>query len=336
MATNDLLTRKTKQYPKWYLEERRGRLLQDIKNGKIVQDCVGLIKGYYWTREDGSMKYGLDGRPDKGANGMFNAATEKGPIDSMPEIIGLILHMEGHVGVYIGRGWVVHAKGFRDGVVLTRVCDGKWTSWFKCPYIDYIDEADIYSENPDDNLTCDMFRVLSYDKTNMVRGADVSQVQEMLLDMGFEVGLADGIFGPRTEAAVRAFQQEANLSTSGIVDQQTWDVMLQILALEDDLDPAEFDTELDADDTDPKEMEPWESAGSHFVRLLRYMPGETMMRGEDVRKVQDRLSQKVFGVGKIDGIYGPRTVAAVRAFQVSVGIEDDGIVGPETIKVLFA
>jgi peptidoglycan hydrolase-like protein with peptidoglycan-binding domain len=37
----------------------------------------------------------------------------------------------------------------------------------------------------------------------------------------------DGIFGPRTEAAVRDFQRNENLSVDGIVGRQTWTALLQ-------------------------------------------------------------------------------------------------------------
>ena len=36
----------------------------------------------------------------------------------------------------------------------------------------------------------------------------------------------DGIFGPKTEAAVRGFQQNENLSVDGIVGKQTWTALL--------------------------------------------------------------------------------------------------------------
>jgi len=37
----------------------------------------------------------------------------------------------------------------------------------------------------------------------------------------------DGIFGPRTKAAVREFQQNENLSVDGIVGRQTWTALLR-------------------------------------------------------------------------------------------------------------
>jgi len=37
----------------------------------------------------------------------------------------------------------------------------------------------------------------------------------------------DGIFGPKTEAAVRGFQQNDNLGVDGIVGKQTWTALLR-------------------------------------------------------------------------------------------------------------
>ena len=48
---------------------------------------------------------------------------------------------------------------------------------------------------------------------NFVKGADDLDV--------------DGIFGPKTEAAVRAFQHNENLSVDGIVGRQTWSALLR-------------------------------------------------------------------------------------------------------------
>ncbi len=53
-------------------------------------------------------------------------------------------------------------------------------------------------------------------------------------------------------------------------------------------------------------------------------------RGSDVNALQQWLADNGFDPGPIDGIFGPRTAAAVRAFQTEAGIQVDGIVGPET------
>lgn len=52
--------------------------------------------------------------------------------------------------------------------------------------------------------------------------------------------------------------------------------------------------------------------------------------------VQEALSQLGYNVGKVDGIDGPKTRAAVRAFQAAQGIGVDGIVGPKTRERLAA
>jgi murein L,D-transpeptidase YcbB/YkuD len=49
----------------------------------------------------------------------------------------------------------------------------------------------------------------------------VREVQQALRDKGFEVGPVDGVMGPRTEAAVREFQQKEGLQASGRLDQRT-------------------------------------------------------------------------------------------------------------------
>jgi cell wall-associated NlpC family hydrolase len=59
-------------------------------------------------------------------------------------------------------------------------------------------------------------------------------------------------------------------------------------------------------------------------------------RGEDVRRIQRRLQMHGFDPGPADGAFGPRTEAAVRAFQHAKGLEVDGIVGPLTRAALEA
>lgn len=53
-------------------------------------------------------------------------------------------------------------------------------------------------------------------------------------------------------------------------------------------------------------------------------------RGPEVRDVQRRLGELGYSPGPVDGIFGPRTENAVRAFQRDSGLAVDGIVGPRT------
>lgn len=53
-------------------------------------------------------------------------------------------------------------------------------------------------------------------------------------------------------------------------------------------------------------------------------------KGNDVGAIQSALSNRGFSPGNVDGAFGPKTEAAVRAFQKANGLKVDGIVGPKT------
>ena len=111
--------------------------------GRRTSDCVGLIKGYGWYNPDtGNIEYGSNGMPDLGANAMHAAAVEKGPISTIPEIPGLAVWQEGHIGVYIGNGYVIQAANTFDGVIKTKLSYNSWQEWLKVPYINYIEEGE--------------------------------------------------------------------------------------------------------------------------------------------------------------------------------------------------
>ena len=55
-----------------------------------------------------------------------------------------------------------------------------------------------------------------------------------------------------------------------------------------------------------------------------------MMRGDDVKALQEALKSLGYKVGAIDGIYGNNTKSAVIAYQHNNNLEPDGMVGPNT------
>lgn len=59
-----------------------------------------------------------------------------------------------------------------------------------------------------------------------------------------------------------------------------------------------------------------------------------MMRGDDVAELQLRLSKLGFDAGRVDGIFGPATQAAVGDFQRNAGLVGDEVCGPETVAAL--
>ena len=58
-------------------------------------------------------------------------------------------------------------------------------------------------------------------------------------------------------------------------------------------------------------------------------------RGSDVSRLQRTLASRGFNPGSADGVFGPRTLAAVRAYQRARGLSADGVVGPNTSSKLF-
>ncbi|HEY1012773.1 MAG TPA: peptidoglycan-binding domain-containing protein, partial [Herpetosiphonaceae bacterium] len=80
---------------------------------------------------------------------------------------------------------------------------------------------------PTSEVTLDGFsRPLLLKEGDRLRGDDVLAVQQRLLQLGYsQVGEADGIFGPATEAAVKDFQEQNGLVADGVVGEQTWNIM---------------------------------------------------------------------------------------------------------------
>ena len=111
------------------------------------------------------------------------------------------------------------------------------------------------------------------------------------------------LYDDRVEQAVKSFQQRRGLLVDGTVGPATYAV----------LDGARW------------------SLGD---RVLSHIPGR-FLEGDDVSSLQRRLGELGFHLGKVDGIFGPETERAVRAFQAGVGLADDGTVGPETMKAFL-
>lgn len=136
-----LLTSKIAQYP----DEVGGYedfIRQNWLGGRTA-DCVGLIKGYGWyNTETAQIEIGANGMPDIGADTMYENAAEKGTIDTIPEIPGLAVWHEGHIGIYIGNGEVIQAANTNAGVIRTPIGQSGWTHWLKVPYIKYIEESE--------------------------------------------------------------------------------------------------------------------------------------------------------------------------------------------------
>ena len=136
VLTDSLFAYKLEQYPDGvgnYEDFIRANWL-----GGRTTDCVGLIKGYGWLNpETLSIDYATNGMPDIGANQMYYSASVSGTIDTMPDTPGLAVWHDGHIGVYIGDGYVIEAMGTKYGVVKTELDGRGWTHWLEIEYINY-------------------------------------------------------------------------------------------------------------------------------------------------------------------------------------------------------
>lgn len=137
--TKDLISKKKAQYPNRYSEKRLCLLRAKADGETIGCDCAGLIKWALWTDCDISKAPRYSSSTDRGTAGLYRAAKEKGLFSQMPDIDGLVVYKEGHVGVSVGNGDVIECTlGSRgDGVVKTRIEAAGWTHWLKIPEVEY-------------------------------------------------------------------------------------------------------------------------------------------------------------------------------------------------------
>jgi len=219
-------------------------------------DCSGLTKmavkqvGFDWyhgatTQWNRGL---LEGRADQ-----YGYWADSGGIDTLPtNKMAFLFNRDkdragvmAHTGIYDGQGRVVQAGGYGGkGVHDNPINKSRWSHW-----------ATLKGAEEEVEVSTDL-RFGS-------RGEAVRQLQEALMSMGYDVGKntkADGIFGVKTEEAVRAYQTDLGLPATGI-----WDTTLS----------AEADTELEEespvanDDTDFTTVEVPKAWLDELIALVR-------------------------------------------------------------------
>lgn len=134
------------------------------------------------------------------------------------------------------------------------------------------------------------------------RGQAVKDLQAKLNKAGFNCGAADGIFGAKTLQAVKKLQAKYGLKVDGIVGSQTR------AALEKALSTQKYPLPQG---------------------VLKYGS-----RGTRVKQLQAALNASGFNCGAVDGIFGTKTLIALKNFQRAANIKVDGIYGNQTRTAL--
>jgi len=139
-----------------------------------------------------------------------------------------------------------------------------------------------------------------------LHSATIRAVQQALDKQGFKVGPADGVWGQRTESAIGNFQRERGMTDSGELDAHTLAALGLLPAGTERPVPRRAGEPLGAADLDPAA----------------------------IRIIQQALNSQGFEVGSPDGVWGDRTVRALRDFQRARGIEPRGEPDVHTLAAL--
>ena len=175
----------------------------DTNVGKRAYDCAQLVR---WCMNHVGISM------VSGANSQWTQTNweSAGEIGSIPKNKLCIVYRYdddkkrmGHTGIYLGDGYIVHAKGHDYGVVKELLGNPKFTHWGV--------PAGLYSE----------VNIYSMTLRKGDSGASARELQRLLNDHGYSLDV-DGKFGAKTLEAVKDFQKKSGLKVDGIVGAQTW------------------------------------------------------------------------------------------------------------------
>jgi len=178
----------------------------------IGYDCSGLVVKYLMER-------GMQSH-DTTANGLFYSkcnAIKRSDLRAGDLVFKKYKTSSRvyHVGVYVGDGSVVHAKGRDHGVVREPI---EATGWNRYGRLKVMGQAQ--AGRPVYNRALKHLR-------SMMRGDDVREVQKVLTAKGYDPKGIDGVFGKNTEKAVKAYQKAYGLKVDGIVGPKTWASLME-------------------------------------------------------------------------------------------------------------
>ena len=193
----------------------------------------------------------------------------------------------------------------------------------------------------------------AYESTTLYNGSkgeDVRELQQALIDLGYLKGTADGIFGNKTEIAVRKFQKANKLSVDGLAGLTTRELILkksQSKKVVSTTAPAPGtaapatpapDTSVQAvsnETVSTAKPAAASSAGQETSSLFgSYAVIRYGSKGDRVKTLQQALITLGYLTGSPDGIFGSNTRTAVKSFQRSNKLTVDGVAGKKTLTAI--
>lgn len=218
-ATPALLEFERRRFPESY---KAADFEAQAKAGQKVHDCCGLLKGAMLcdtingAPDSSQLKY-YDLNPKM----LYDAASTKSDcMQNFPDIPAYLVYNsnKSHVGVYVGGGEVVEARGHVYGVVKSSINDARWKFWSNYCFADY---SDIKPKKADE---------VKYTELEVCRkGSKGDAVRTIQANVHVFV---DGVFGSDTEKAVKDFQKKHKdndgkaLVCDGVVGAKTWEAII--------------------------------------------------------------------------------------------------------------
>lgn len=171
---------------------------------------------------------------------------------------------------------------------------------------------------------------------NGSRGEEVRELQQALIDLGFLKGTADGVFGNKTEIAVRNFQKKNKLSVDGLAGKKTLQLILTKAQAKNKKAtatpvPTSAPKTSSASSKSSSSSSGSQESSSLFGTYVTIRFGDT---GDRVKTLQRALITLGYLGGSADGVYGKQTRKAVTAFQRHEKLEADGVAGKKTLKAV--
>ncbi len=140
--TESFIAQKAKQYPKYYTQSRINAIRHEAATGPLyLFDCCGLIKAIIWGWPN--TKYAANGMKDVNDFGIWANYCKERSVDFSDIEPGEIVHMDGHVGIYIGNGKVVEATArWENKVLVSSIYKGdkyfrQWAGHAKLTLLNY-------------------------------------------------------------------------------------------------------------------------------------------------------------------------------------------------------